>query len=94
MLEILAYSLAGTAVLLEAVDIYDTRPGAWLAGREKLLRTKTGRRVDFARTGSAEEVEAWKAGNGGTDNMTAEDRRAIEQEINEIMGGDHGCSRG
>lgn len=47
-MSILAYALAGTSFLLEAKDLVDTRGGAWLDGAEKLLYTRTGRRVRFA----------------------------------------------
>jgi len=81
MLEILAYGLAGTSVLLSAVDIYDTRPEAWLDGAERLLRTRTGRRVYFARTGSPEEVDRWVADHDGTTDIDPNLRADIERAL-------------
>jgi hypothetical protein len=60
---ILAYGLMGTAVLISAKDIYETRPGEWIAGAERLLRKK----VHVAKTGSPEEVARWVAEHDGTE---------------------------
>jgi hypothetical protein len=59
---ILAFGLMGTAVLLSAKDILETRPGEWIAGAERLL----GKKVHVAKTGSSEEVDAWVAEHAGT----------------------------
>lgn len=73
---ILAYGVMGTAILISAKDIFETRSGEWLAGAERLLR---GKKIHIAKTGSPEEVDKWVADHDGTTEIPDDEREAIER---------------
>lgn len=90
-MELLALGLTGTAILISAKDIIETRPGAWLAGAERLLRGTTvgdvvdGLKIHVAETGSPEEVDKWVADHDGTteidNSLRADIQRALGKDV-------------
>lgn len=81
-MELLAFGLMGTAILISAKDIYETRPGTWLAGAERLL---LGKKIHVAETGSQEEIDKWVADHDGTteidDSLRADIQRALGEDV-------------
>lgn len=82
---ILAYGLMGTAVLLSAKDIIETRPGEWIAGAERLLR---GKKIHVAVNGSPEEIDKWVADHDGITEISDEEREMIERQLSNGPAGD------
>jgi hypothetical protein len=82
---VLATGVMGTAILISAKDIIETRPGEWIAGAERLLR---GKKIHVAETGSPEEVDKWVADHDGTTEIPAAEREAIERQLNDGPTGD------
>lgn len=87
-LNVLAFGLMGTAALVSAKDLYETRPGAWLAGAEKLLRRPVtvgdavdGVKIHIAKTGSVEEIDKWVAEHDGTTDIDRSLRADIERAL-------------
>lgn len=73
---VLATGTMGTAILISAKDIIETRPGEWIAGAERLLR---GKKIHVAETSSPEEVDKWVADHDGTTEIPDDEREAIER---------------